>query len=222
MDAPVYHVLLEGRKVGPYDRRTIVGMRIKQTLTSDHVLIADDGRQLTVADLVRVRPRDSGFQPNRTGSYSLVQATYSASLLGVQGPGPAIPPFKDEIEARVQSGVLRLAGRFRKGLGWKEDRVKLTMKDVVHARVRASVVDLWLRNEGQERLQRVTLELFTPEAAGEFVDWLPAATPWPEADSQPAALAAPRDSSHLLWVAVIGTAVIIGAVLVLLLSRRMY
>ena len=222
MDGPVYHVLLEGGKVGPYDRRTIVGMRIKQTLTSEHVLVASDGSQLTVADLVKVRPRDNNFQPNRSGSYSLVQATYSASLLGVQGPGPRIPVFKDEIEARVQSGVLRLAGRFRKGLGWKEDRVKLPMKEIVHARVRGSLVDLWRRPEGQERFQRITLELFTPESAGEFVDWLPEATPWPEADSQPAALGSPRGHSHLLWVAVIGTAVVIGAVLVLVLSRRMY
>jgi len=35
VDQTIYHVLLEGRKVGPYDRRTIVGMRIKKTLTSD-------------------------------------------------------------------------------------------------------------------------------------------------------------------------------------------
>lgn len=222
MEAPVYHVLLEGRKVGPYDRRTVVGMRIKQTLTSEHVLIASDGSQLTVADLLKLRPRDNSFQPNRSGSYSLVQATYSASLVDVQGPGASIPAFKDEIEARVQSGVLRLAGRFRKGLGWKETRVKLTMRDIVHARVRASVVDLWLKNSGQDRLQRVTLELFTPEAAGEFVDWLPEATPWPEADSQPAALAPVRRPSHLLWVAVIGSLVVIAGVLVLVLSRRIY
>lgn len=222
MEAPVYHVLLEGGKVGPYDRRTIVGMRIKQTLTSEHVLIASDGSQLTVADLVKLRPRDNSFQPNRSGSYSLVQATYSASLLGVQGPGPKVPAFKDEIEARVQSGVLRLAGRFRKGMGWKEDRIKLPLKDIVHARVRASIVDLWLRHEGQGRLQRITLELFTPESAGEFVDWLPSATPWPHADSLPAPLATPRHGNPMMWVAVIGTALVVGAVLVYVLSRRIY
>lgn len=222
MDAPVYHVLLEGGKVGPYDRRTIVGMRIKQTLTSEHVLIASDGSQLTVADLVKLRPRDNNFQPNRSGSYSLVQATYSASLLGVQGPGPSIPAFKDEIEARVQSDVLRLAGRYRKGLGWKEDRVKLPLQDIVHARVRASIVDLWLRNAGQQRLQRVTLELFTPEAAGEFVDWLPNATPWPQPDSRPAPLATPHHGHPMMWVAVIGTALMVGAVLVYVLSHRTY
>ena len=29
-NATVYHVLLEGRSMGPYDRRTIVGMCIKK------------------------------------------------------------------------------------------------------------------------------------------------------------------------------------------------
>ena len=96
----VYHVLLEGRTVGPYDRRTVVGMRIKKTLTSDHVLINVRGAQLTVAELIQDRPAAS-FNPNRSGSFSKVQATYSASLIESQGRGLAIPGFTGEIEARV-------------------------------------------------------------------------------------------------------------------------
>src|SRR6266542_3970909 len=82
VDQTIYHVLLEGRKVGPYDRRTIVGMRIKKTLTSDHVLIGTDGSQLTVAELIGQRPAKD-FNPDRSGSFSLVQATYGASLAEV-------------------------------------------------------------------------------------------------------------------------------------------
>jgi hypothetical protein len=219
VNEPQYQVVLEGRKVGPYDRRTIVGMRIKNTLTSEHVLVAGDGSQLTVADLLRAPPRDNSFQPNRSGSYSLVQATYSGSLLAVQGPGMDIPRFKDEIEVRVQSDVLRLAGRFRQGLGWKDDRVKLPLKDIAHARVRASIVDLWLRVGGTGSFQRLTLELFTPEAAGEFVDWLPGATPWPAPDSQPAALVRQGGNSSFVWMAVVGSAVAVGGVIALVLSR---
>lgn len=220
MDDPVYHVVLQGRKVGPYDRRTIVGMRIKKTLTSDHVVITSDGVQLTVADLVKDRARDNSFQPNRSGSYSLVQATYSASLLEVEGAGLAIPVFKDEIEARVQSDVLRLAGRFRQGLGWKEDRVKIPLSLIIHARVRATLVDLWLRPEGQKDFQRLSLELFTPEAAGEFVDWLPSATPWPHGAAKGAASRRPSGAHPLLWGAVVGTVVVVGAILVWVLARH--
>jgi hypothetical protein len=119
VDQPLFHVLLEGRKVGPYDRRTIVGMRIKKTLTSDHVLIGVDGTQLTVADLIG-RPAPKPFNAERSGSFSIVHATFPASLLEVEGNGIDIPAFKGEMEARVQADVLRLAGRFRRGLGWKE------------------------------------------------------------------------------------------------------
>lgn len=216
---PVYSVMLEGRQVGPYDRRTIIGMRIKKTLTSEDVLVAADGHRLTVAELVKARPRDNSFQPNRSGSYSLVQATYSASLLQVEKRGRSIPSFKGEIEARVQAGVLRMAGRFRKGFAWKEDRVKLPLADVVHARVRASTVDLWLRNEGNDKLQRISLELFTPESAGEFVEWLPKATPWPGKDSPDAAAVSHRG----LWIAgIAGASVVVVLLLVLVVARRLH
>jgi len=213
-----YHVLLEGRTVGPYDRRTIVGMRIKKTLTSDHVLIRTDGAQLTVADLIGQRPSQP-FTPERSGGFSIVQATFSASLLEVDGRGLAIPKFKDEIQARVQGEVLRLAGRFRHGLGWKEDRVKIVLKDVVHARVRGSQVELWLRNAPRGPLQRIALELFTPETAAEFVDWLPAATPFPEpAAATTATYAAASHKS--LWVAVLGLSLVMAMVLTVLVLRR--
>jgi hypothetical protein len=222
LEEAVYYLVLEGRQVGPYDRRTIVGMRIKGTLGSKHELVTTDGVRLTVGDIVTHRPRDElpQFQPNRSGSYSLVQATYVASLLGVDGPGPHIPAFRGEVEARVQSGTLRIAGRYRDRFTWKEDRVKLPLEAVVHARLRASVVDLWLRHEPGGGLQRIALELFTPESAGEFVEWLPKATPWPGADSQPAALPRERGAHPLLWTAVVGTVTAVAGILVWALSRH--
>ena len=58
-----YHVVLEGRRVGPYNRRTIVGMRIKQTLTSEHVLVDTQGKELTVGDLLGT---PAAFNPSRS------------------------------------------------------------------------------------------------------------------------------------------------------------
>lgn len=219
MEQPLYQVLLEGRTLGPYDRRTIVGMRIRKALASHDVLLASTGAQLTVADLVKQRPLEPGFQPNRSGNYSVVQATYTASLLGLRGPRMGVPAFKGEIEARVQGEVLRLAGRFRSGLRWKEDRVKVRLNDIVHARVRGSVVDLWLRQQGGDRMLRITLELFSPESACEFVDWLPAATPWPHEDSAPAVLAPAPTGHPLLWLAVAGTGLAVAGILVFVFSR---
>lgn len=209
--------------MGPYTRRTIVGMRIKKALSSDSRLIAFDGAELSVADLVKHRPRDNAFNPNRSGSFSLVQATFSVSLLLVEGDEHSIPAFKGEVEARIQTDVLRLAGRFRSGFRYKDDRVKLPLDGIVHARVRSSIVDLWLRSDARDAFQRITLELFTPEAAGEFVEWLPHATPWPGDDSQPSPLRDVRPRQNMVWAgAIAGTAVVLVLVLTVLLSRRMY
>jgi hypothetical protein len=221
VDQPLFHVLLEGRKVGPYDRRTIVGMRIKKTLTSDHVLIGVDGTQLTVADLIG-RPAPKPFNAERSGSFSIVHATFPASLLEVEGNGIDIPAFKGEVEARVQADVLRLAGRFRRGLGWKEDRIKIPLKDVVHARVKATQVELWLRSAGKSALQRICLELFTPEAAGDLVEWFTSASPYPESAAAPALAKAHEHRG--MWFAGAGIAavalVVVVLVLVAVLHRR--
>ncbi|MEO5671384.1 MAG: hypothetical protein ABIR26_11880 [Ramlibacter sp.] len=219
MEQTVYHVLLEGRTVGPYDRRTIVGMRIKMALTSEHVLVCTDGAKLTVADLIGKRPAPP-FNPERSGSFSVVQATFPASLLGMEGKGVDIPRFKGEVEVRVQADVLRIAGRFRHGFGWKEGRVKIVLKDIIHARVSGTQVDFWVRPKAGQRMPRVSLELFTPEAAGDMVDWLPAATPLPASVT-----AAPPPDGKMLWVAAAGLAAVLVlglAILVALLQQRSF
>ena len=217
-ETAMYHVLLEGRQVGPYDRRTIIGMRIKNTLSSADVVIAPNGARMTVADLVQ--DREKAFQPMRTGSYSLVQATYTASLVEVEGKGLDIPPFKGEVEARVQRDVLRLAGRYRQAVSWKEDRVKVPLEAIAYARLRGTMVDLWLRGEPGAPLQRLTLELFTPEAAGEFVDWLPIATPWPGSDEPAAKPSAPLGAHPLTWAIIVGAVLLVGGIILWMLLRR--
>lgn len=224
MQQPLFHVLLEGRKLGPYDRRTIVGMRIKKTLTSEHVLIDGDGMQLTVGDLIGRQPRSNDFSPNRTGGYSIVQARYPASLAGVQGKGFDIPSFKGEVEARVQPDVLRIAGRYRKVVGWKDDRIKLPLRSIVHARVNGTEVELGLRAAEEGPLQCVRLELFTPEIAAEFVDWLPHASPWPPvpAGSIRAGAGSLVGTHHLLWIAVASATLVMLVLLAALLASRGY
>jgi hypothetical protein len=185
-------------------------MRIKTTLTSDHVLIGANGTQTTVGELIGHRPIKP-FNADRSGSFSLVHATFAASILELEGKGVPIPSFKGEIEARVQADVLRLAGRFRHGLGWKEDRIKIPLKDVVHARVSGSRVDVWLRPaQPGARMQRLSLEMFTHEAAGELVDWFHDATPWP------APTAAARREDKLLWLTGAGLAGAVTVIVVLI------
>jgi hypothetical protein len=205
----MYHVLLdEGRRLGPFDRRTIVGMRVKKALTSKHVLVAADGARLTVAELVYQAPGGAGLvvpspgaqEDQPAGTRSVVQGIHPARLLEVEGAGLAVPPFKDEIEVRVQTRVLRIAGRFRDGLGWKEDRVKVPLEDIPHARLRGTIVDLWIRAAGQQPLQRISLDLLDRDAAGELAEALPLTSPYP--GSEPlAARSAGRAGLPAPWVA---------------------
>lgn len=227
MDNPTYHVLLEGRRVGPYDRRTIVGMKVKKALASKDVLVGADGSRITVAELVRQGSTASDFavsgnsQVSGGASYSVVRGIHAAHLLEVEGKGYAIPPFKGELEVRVQTKVLRVSGRFREGLGWKEDRVKFPLEDIAHARLRGTVVDLWVRTASAAAMQRISLDLLTPEAAGELAESLPLTAPYPGSEPLAARPAARRGAIHpLLWAAVVGTAVIVGVVLVYVLTRR--
>jgi hypothetical protein len=222
VDQPTYRVLLEGRMVGPYDRKTILGMRIKQTLSSDDLLVSSEGARMTVRELVR-QEQPARFQPGRTGGFSKVQATYAASLIDSEGTGPKMPPFKGELELRVQGDVLRLAGRYRRLLRWQEDRCKIALDEVTNTQVEGSRVDLWLRASPSAQRPRIALDLLTPEAAAELVEWLPLAHPMPAPAPrlQPVA-AAPASNAQVLGIAVTGVALVLGVMLIVLLLRRVY
>ncbi|AEG93553.1 hypothetical protein [Ramlibacter tataouinensis] len=221
MEQPLFHVVLEGRRIGPYDRRTIVGMRMKKALSSKNLLVDSEGVELTVGELIARRTGAPRFAPQRTGNSSVVQATYVARLVEAQRGAFAVPRFRGKVELRVQGGVLRIAGRFRRGLGWREDRVKLPVDQVAHARLAGSRLELGLGGNEAVPLQRLTLELFTPETATQLLQWFPSAQPFPE----PAAQArAPRRAGELraLWVPVAGLALVMVLLLAVLALRRLY
>lgn len=231
MDQPNYHVLLDGRTVGPYDRKTIVGMRIKRMLTGDHLLVAGDGTRLTVRELVGGPSAGPSGRTNGSAGAagtSPVLGTYTGILMEAARRGGPVPAFKGELEVRVHADVLRLAGRRRRGLRWKDERVKVPLADVAHARAKGSRVDIWLQPAGAKQLQRIALHMFTAETAEELLACLPPVTTDPD---QPAAArvraaevrpAAP--AGRALAVAVLGISAVIVLVLVLLvlLSARLY
>lgn len=227
MQNPVYHVLLEGRRVGPYDRRTIVGMKVKKALSSKSVLVGEDGSHTTVGELVRQALPDHGFAASSQGaapagapSRPVVQGIHPARVLEVQGAGYTIPPFQGEVDVRVQGKVLRVSGRFRVGPDWKEERIKFPLQDIAHARLRGTIVDLWIRTPDGSGKQRVSLDLLKPEAAGELAESLPHAAPYP--GSEPLAgrtAAGARGRSSLMWASAVGAAVALGTLAAWLMLR---
>ena len=219
-----YHVLHAGRRMGPYDRRTIVGLCIKKTLTSADQLEASDGSRLSVAELIGRRPAASEFNALRSGGYTSARHTCSASLVGSDPGAVEILPFRGEVEVRVHADVLRIAGSYRTGRAIKDGRVKLPLKDIAFARGAGSHVDLWLR-AGEEPaaspLQRLALDLFTDESAAELVHWLPDALPWPHGDATAIPLARSDASiSPWLWAAAVGLALVAVLVLWVVLRHR--
>jgi hypothetical protein len=217
-----YHVLHDGRRMGPFDRRTIVGMRIKKTLGSEHELEASDGSRLTVAELLGHPPPSSQFNALRSGAYTSARYTCSGSLIDSQ-PGPVdVHPFRGEVEIRVHSDLLRIAGSYRTGRAIKEGRVKLPLKDIAHARGTGSRVDLWLRgDEPSAPLQRLALDVFSEESARELLQQLPDARPWTGASPTAPAVHANASVSPLLWAAVAGIALVAGFVLWVALRRSL-
>ena len=220
---PVYHVLLDGQRIGPYDRRTIVGMRVKKALDSKQVVVAADGAKMTVGELVRGEaPPEFTASGNSGGaaSRSVVQGIHAARVLEVEAGGYAVPPFKGEVEVRVQTKALRIAGHFREGLAWKEDRVKIPLQEIVHARLQGTVVDVWVRMEGREPMQRISLDLLDRDTAGELAESLPHAAPWPGSEPLAARPASRLALIPLMWGAIVGTALLVTGVLVWVLLHR--
>lgn len=211
-----YFLMLDGRRMGPYDVKTLVGMRIKKTLASDQVLMDHQGGRLTVGELV-ARHRARKFDPQQSGSMSLVLAAFTGRLVVHKADGAAIPAFRGPLEVRVQLDGLRLAGRFRQGLRWKEDRVKIPMAAVVHARNVGPRVDLWLKPEGAAApgLRRLSVVL---ESTDDALDKLSSATP------PPAPLLGPVSHSplagQLVWLAVIGVVMVLLMVGLVLAYRK--
>lgn len=161
----------------------------------------------------------TGVRPGAVaGGQSIVRATYPATLVGVKGRGLAIPRFTGQIEARVQSDALRLAGQFSRTLGSKEGRIKLPMADIVHASAYGARVELGLRPGIGEPFQRITLELESADAAKALAGGLVHATPWPAVLPG----SARAQGGYLLWVPVLVVAGILVVVFAILLSRRSY
>jgi hypothetical protein len=222
VDQATYHVLLDGRSVGPYDRRTILGMRIKHMLTGDHLLVTSGGDRLTVRDLIGATA-EAGTESDDADGASPGQSTWTGMLVAAGRRGFRIPRFSGELEVRARSDVLRLAGRYRRAWRWHDGRVKLPLHDIVYARAKGPRTDVWLQRDGSSTLQHLALYMFTSEAADELAARLtPAGQAHPALAAAKAAAAgeAGLSSVRVLAVAVSAVVIVVGLVLLALLHRR--
>jgi hypothetical protein len=146
-----YHIVLPDKQVGPYDRRTIVGMRIKKLIDQNVSLVRSDGHSMTVAQLMmdRFEMADArASQPVGTPATGL-WPTFLVNFGGGGWRGAGALGFTGRGELRFQGDVLRLTGQ-RKGklFGSTQDRVKLPLTDIASVLAGASDAShivLWLK-----------------------------------------------------------------------------
>lgn len=146
-----YALVVEGRKVGPFDRRTVIGMRVKKMLEGHQVLIRDDGLQMTVAELVAdrlemadapVRGLASPAPPAASsGVWPVFVVNFGGNALRAGAFG-----FCGVGEMRYQGDLLRMTGQRRDGLlSMSEDRIKLPLSALQSVRYQGNSVEFLLK-----------------------------------------------------------------------------
>lgn len=145
-----YRLLLQNKQIGPFDRRTIVGMRIKKVVPKDTPVLRSDGLLMTVAQLVA--DRDEAADPLTEQLPTLAAVSNFGAVSGPISVLPEFTPsrmwpvfnvgfgggfrsgslgFVGSGEVRFQGDLLYISGRRKTGLFSRQhDRVKLLIADI--------------------------------------------------------------------------------------------
>lgn len=153
-DSPYrYHLLIGDRQLGPYDRRTIVGMRIKKLIDHQLPVRRSDGHSMTVAQLQADRFEMADAQslqrqavaPPASGIWPSFLMNCGGSLMK-----PGALGFIGRGELRFQGDFLRLTANRKSGLiSTRQERTKLPLSALVSAAVhpkQANVIVLQLKS----------------------------------------------------------------------------
>ncbi len=137
-DSPYrYHLLIGDRPLGPYDRRTIVGMRIKNLIDNNLQVKRSDGHEMTVAQLLadRFEMADAeslhkqAVSPPASGIWPSFLMNCGGSLMR-----PGALGFIGKGELRFQGDHLRLSANRKSGLiSTRQERTRMPFSALVSA-----------------------------------------------------------------------------------------
>jgi hypothetical protein len=181
-----YRLLLENKQVGPFDRRTIVGMRIKKLVPKDTSVLRSDGLLMTVAQLLADKSERANPQTGQLNSdlAPLPSALWPTFLVYFGGGGirTGALGFVGKGELRFQGDLLRLSGQ-RANTKWgslfgsKHERIKIAITDIaaIDAIANTAQLQLTLRVDhplagGFGKNQDVVLTLDDAEAVQELIE----------------------------------------------------
>jgi hypothetical protein len=137
-DSPYrYHLLVGDRQLGPYDRRTVVGMRIKKLIDNELQVKRSDGHNMTVAQLLadRFEMADAASLHKQAASPP-ASGFWPAFLMDCGGSmfKPGALGFIGKGELRFQGDHLRITANRKTGLvSSKTERVKLLLVSISSA-----------------------------------------------------------------------------------------
>jgi hypothetical protein len=132
-----YRLLLQNRQLGPFERRTIVGMRMKKLVPKETKVLRSDGLMMTVAQLLADRLEQTDLATGRIPVASVLASalwpTFTVDFGGSWLRAGAFG-FVGKGELRCQDDVLRMNGQ-RKSLlrGNKLERLKVALTDIRQA-----------------------------------------------------------------------------------------
>jgi hypothetical protein len=178
-----YCLFVNGKSLGPYERRMIVGMRVKNIVTDDQLVYREDGADMTVAELLE--DRNESHRPATTGSLELSRLGAPSSGMWPQfnvryGGGPVKPGawgFSGAGQVSYHGDSLRFKGNRRnKNLGMSRQEESLSVSAIASSSYEGNFLEITLQpglsfDDRQEGLP-LRLELATEEEAGELWELL--------------------------------------------------
>lgn len=141
-DSPYrYHLLIGESQLGPYDRKTVVGMRIKKLIDNNLQVRRSDGHEMTVAQVLadRFEMADAislqkyAAAPPASGIWPTFLMNCGGSLLK-----PGALGFIGKGELRFQGDHLRLSANRKSGfVSTRQERTRLPFTALISATVHA-------------------------------------------------------------------------------------
>jgi len=156
-DSPYhYHLLMPDQQLGPYDRRTIVGMHIRKLIEGQLTVQRSDGHHMTVVQLLADRfemadgeslSRQSASPP-ASGIWPTFLVDFGGSLMKAGALG-----FIGKGELRFQGDILRMTANRKSGLmSSRQVRIKIRLVDLASVKMDPhddKVIELLFNNTAQ-------------------------------------------------------------------------
>jgi hypothetical protein len=146
-----YSLFVNGKALGPYERRTLIGMRVKGAITNDQLILREDGLELTIADLMDRRDETkpalldlpdtvNGFSSSELAAPSTGMWPRFNVYFGGDAAHPGACGFIGEGHITYYGDVLRLSGRRKKN----KEHENLPMASILSSMADGYSLELYL------------------------------------------------------------------------------